>query len=88
MSMEIIYLRRFRKQLKKLQKHQKYAVADAIILFGKDPFDPRLKNHALKGDMKGQRSISAGFDLRIVFEEHDGYTVVIMIEVGGHEDVY
>ncbi len=88
MSMEIIYLRRFRKQLKKLQKHEKLAVADAIILFGKDPFHASLKNHPLKGGMKGQRSMSAGFDLRIIFEEHEGYTVVVMIAVGSHEEVY
>lgn len=88
MSMEIIYLRRFRKQLAKLQKKQKLAVADAIILFGKNPFDPKLRNHALKGDMIGRRSFSAGFDLRLIFEERNGYAVVIMLEVGSHEDVY
>lgn len=38
--------------------------------------------------MKGQRSISARFDLRIIFEECDGYAVVIMIAVGNHEEVY
>ncbi len=88
MSMKIVYLRRFRKQLKKLQKHQKLAVADVIILFGKNPFDPKLRNHALKGDMSGRRSISAGFDLRLIFEEHDGYAVVIMLAVGSHDEVY
>lgn len=88
MTQKIIYLRRFDKQLAKLQKPQKLAVADAIVLFGKNPFDPVLKNHKLKGNMQGRRSFSAGFDLRIIFEERDGYTVVIMIAVGRHEDVY
>lgn len=38
--------------------------------------------------MKGGCSLSAGFDLRIIFEERDGYAVVIMIAVGTHEEVY
>lgn len=88
MKMKILYRRRFQKQLAKLQRHQKMAVADAIILFGGNPFDPKLKNHALKGDMLGRRSILAAFDLRIVFEEHDGYALVIMLAVGSHEEVY
>jgi len=88
MTMEVRYARRFQKQLAKLQKHEKIAVADTIVAFGKNPFDPKLKNHALKGTMKGKRSLSAGFDLRIIFEEHDGYTVVIMVAVGTHQKVY
>lgn len=88
MIQRIIYLRRFNKQLAKLQKYQQLQIADVIVLFGKNPFDPVLKNHKLKGDMKGRRSISAGFDLRIIYEERDGHTVVIMIAVGTHEEIY
>ena len=86
--MKIIYQKRFIKQLEKLQKHQKFAVIDAIDLFRHHPHDAALKNHPLKGEMKSKRSISAGFDLRIIFEEHDGYSIVIMIEVGSHNEVY
>ena len=88
MKMKILYRRRFQKQLAKLQNRQKAAVADTIILFGKNPFDPTLRNHALKGSMLGRRSIAVGFDLRIIFEEKDGYAVVVMLEVGPHETVY
>ena len=86
--MKIIYQKRFQKQLQKLQKHQKFAVADAIDLFQANPHDPLLKNHPLQGVMKGRRSLVAGFDLRIIFEEHDGYAIVLMIAVGTHGEVY
>ena len=86
--MRIIYQKRFQKQQKKLQKHLKISVADAIDLFQENPHDPLLKNHLLQGMMKGKRSLSAGFDLRIIFEERNGYAIVLMIAVGTHGDVY
>lgn len=63
-------------------------VDKAILIFRKNPFDPRLSNHGLKGVMHGKRSIAATDDLRIIFEEFDGYTVVILLKVGGHGKVY
>lgn len=86
--MQIKYHHRFLKQLDKLQKHQKVAVKDAIDTFRKDPFDHSLKNHSLKGSMKGIRALSAGFDLRIIFQETQGYTFILFLAVGTHDDVY
>ncbi len=86
--MKIYYQKRFVKQMEKLQRYEKVAVTDAIDLFRHHPFDPSLKNHPLKGPMRGASAISAGFDLRIIFEQHDRYTLVIMLAVGSHEEVY
>jgi addiction module RelE/StbE family toxin len=86
--MKIIYQKRFQKQLQKLQKYQKVSVADTIDLFCRNPHDASLKNHALQGAMKGMRSLTAGFDLRIIFEERDGYAIIVMIAVGTHQEVY
>lgn len=86
--MKIIYRKPFLKQFNKLERRKQEAVNEALDLFRKDPFDLSLRNHALKGEMSNRRSMSAGFDLRIIFEERDGYAVVIMIAVGKHEEVY
>ena len=86
--MKIQFHRQFRKQYKKLPKQSRKQVNDALEIFRKNPFDPSLENHPLSGTMKGQRAISAGFDLRIIFQEKDGYAVVLMIAVGTHEQVY
>ena len=86
--MNIHYHKRFVKQMEKLRKHEKVSVTDAIDLFRTHPFDPSLKNHALKGPMKGARAISAGFDLRIIFEQQGDYALVLMLAVGTHEDMY
>jgi mRNA-degrading endonuclease YafQ of YafQ-DinJ toxin-antitoxin module len=86
--MIIYFTKSFSKKYWRLPEVTRKRVDNAIGIFRKNPLDPILRNHPLKGDMKGRRSLSAGFDLRLIFEERDGYTVVIMIAVGKHEEVY
>lgn len=44
----------------------------------------------LKLDTKrrGKRSFSVTGDMRIIFEEHENYTMVLMLDVGTHNQVY
>jgi addiction module RelE/StbE family toxin len=86
--MKIIYRKRFDKQYRKLSPKLKHAVADVIEIFIDDPSDVRIDNHPLKGKMKGKPAIAVMFDLRIVFEQHDNYAIVVMLEVGTHNQVY
>ena len=86
--MKIVYHKKFLKSFNKLERQKQQAVTVTVDTFRLNPFNPALRNHSLKGGMKGQRSLSAGFDLRIIFEESDGYAVVIMIAVGTHGEVY
>lgn len=86
--MKIIYRKRFIRQFKKLPRKHQESVNGAIDLFQSNPFDESLHNHPLRGNLKGKRSISAGFDLRIVFKEEEDYSVVLMLKVGSHEEVY
>ena len=86
--MEIRFKKSFVKQYGKLQKSQQGRVDRALETFEKNPRDPILKNHALLGVLKGKRSISAGFDLRVVFAVERDYLVVLMLGVGTHNQVY
>lgn len=86
--MQIYFKQRFIKQYRNLRKNDKIRVDQTLELFEKNPIDPKLKNHALQGKLLGKRSISAGFDLRIVFESQSNYLVVIMLGVGTHNQVY
>jgi mRNA-degrading endonuclease YafQ of YafQ-DinJ toxin-antitoxin module len=47
-------------------------VETALRLFMDQPFHSRLKNHALSGHLQGLRAISAGYDLRIIYESEGG----------------
>ena len=86
--MNILFSRPMAKLYGRLSKEQREHVDAAIALFRQNPFAPKLYNHALQGKMAGKRSLSAGYDLRIIFVERDGYAVVIMLDVGKHDDVY
>ncbi len=86
--MKITYHKKFLKQFDTLERRQQEAVHAAIEKFRHSPFDAVLRNHPLKGTMKDKRSISASFDLRLIFVERDGYAVVLMLAVGSHQDVY
>ena len=59
-----------------------------IEIFQKDPCHPTLKNHKLKGKFKDRRAISAGGDIRLIFEEYENYTLVLFLSVGSHNQVY
>ncbi len=67
--MEIIYHKNFDKAFVKLTPKQQVKVDETINIFRQNPHDSRLKNHALHGNNMGKRAISAGGDLRLVFEE-------------------
>ncbi len=86
--MKIVFRRRYLKDYAKLTAHDRGRVDRALARFRFDPHAPELKNHGLQGKLAGKRAISAGYDLRIVFEERDGYAVVLLLKVGGHDKAY
>ncbi|TSC60683.1 MAG: hypothetical protein Greene041662_169 [Candidatus Peregrinibacteria bacterium Greene0416_62] len=86
--MQVFYAKSFHRAYRKLSaEHQKH-VGIVIQIFLHSPFDPRLHNHKLAGSKRGLRAISAGYDLRILYEEREGHAVIFMITVGRHDEVY
>jgi len=86
--MEIVFTDNFNKKYKKLSNGLKAKIDGVLERFVKDPFGASLLNHGLQGRLKGFRSIKAGIDLRIIFKEEKGYAVVLIIDLGKHDDVY
>lgn len=86
--MKIIYKKRFDKSFQKIGLRLQNKIIETIQKFQKNPLDPILKNHELKGSMTGKRAISVTGDVRIIFEEYDNYMLVIMLDVGTHNQVY
>ena len=87
-EMIIKHHKKFKKQYLKLNVKLQKKVDTAIAKFIYNPFDPTLNNHALKGLLKNRRSIDATGDYRIQFKEYKSYTLVLMIEVGTHSQLY
>ncbi len=90
--MKIVFKNRFIKQYQHLKEGEKKRIDRALLLFEQNPYDPRLRNHPLQksGKIKdiGLRAIAAGGDLRLVFQEHEKYTLVLFLAVGSHNQVY
>ena len=85
--MKIFFDKKFDKKFVKLRKWEKQKTKEAIKRFRKNPFDPRLRNHTLRGKLLGLRSISAAFDIRLIFKEKENYVEVLFLTLGSHEDV-
>lgn len=86
--MNVKYSDKYLKNYSKLQAWQRLKVDEAIMKFIQNPFDASLKNHKLHGILKSKRAISAGNNLRIIFEERQNYTIVIFLQTGTHNQVY
>lgn len=86
--MIIDYSKAFEKHYEKLNIKIQDKIDEAIERFHGNPHDPTLRSHPLKGSMSGKRAFSAGGDLRIIFQEYDDYTLVLMLDVGSHNQVY
>jgi addiction module RelE/StbE family toxin len=86
--MKIIFHKDFLKAYARLGKIDRKAVDNTIQIFQQNQNDSKLNNHALKGKHGGVRSLSVKFDLRILFIEQQNYSIVIMLEVGTHSQLY
>lgn len=86
--MDVVLHKNFEKSFAKLSPKQKEKVKITIIIFKRDPHDERLNNHALHGKESAKRAISAGGDLRLIFEQENNYQRVTFYRVGTHNQVY
>jgi addiction module RelE/StbE family toxin len=86
--MLIKFHRFFEKNFKKLPEQLKKKTLLSINKFSKNPHDSKLRNHGLKGKLQGKRAFWVTGDVRVVFEQFDNYVLVIMLDVGTHNQVY
>ena len=77
----------FEKQFAKLPKKRRDKAIDTIDLFLDEPMESSLRNHALKAEWSGYRSISAGGDFRLHFKMIDQSTV-LFVAIGTHNQLY
>lgn len=86
--MKIKYHKKFEKRFKKLPSSLKDKVVSAIKKFTNNPSYKTLENHPLTGKLRGKRAFKVTGNYRVVFEEHDDYVLVVMLDVGTHPQVY
>lgn len=59
--------RKFNDYKKKLSKKERQKLKEKIEIFKKNPFDPKLKTHKLKGRLKDYWVFSINYSDRILF---------------------
>jgi len=85
--MEIIYSSKFAREYKKLPNNIKDIAEEQETVFRKDPFNPILKTHKLKGKLGGFFSFSIGYRYRIIFEFSKDKNTIYFLSAGDH-DIY
>lgn len=78
----------FEKQFKKFSPALRAKTQATIAKFIRNPNDPRLRNHALKGALTGKRAFWVTGDVRVIFEVYGDYVLVILLAVGTHSQMY
>lgn len=86
--MELHFKKGFTKSYSKLSAQEQLKVDEALVDFQENVDQPHLRNHALKGKMKGQRAFSAGHDLRVIYREEGDHAIVYLLKTGTHNQVY
>jgi len=61
---------------------------ETLELFVNNPFDTRLKTHKLTGKLKGLWALSVDYDCRLVFKFIKENDVILLIDIGTHDEVY
>ena len=60
---------------------------DAMELFSKNPFNPRLRTHKLTGKLEGLWAFSVDYDYRVIFKFMNE-DEILLIDIGAHDEVY
>ncbi len=80
------FKRVYRKKVKK-DAELKDRFWEAAEIFAKDPFNSRLRTHKLTGKLEGLWAFSVSFDCRVIFK-FSSMTEILLIDIGGHDEVY
>ena len=90
MIKNVTYSNNFKKSYKKViakNKKLKSSFEKKWNLFIIDPEASSLRNHELKGNLKGLKSISIEYNIRLIYKEVSKDTIIIY-DIGTHDDVY
>ena len=80
----------FIRQRKKAPLETKIAFREALALFIEDQFHPHLRNHSLKRELVGYRSIDVTEDWRALFKitKTNKQEIVTFHKIGIHKELY
>jgi addiction module RelE/StbE family toxin len=84
--MQIDFHRKFKKMYKKQSNKVQIKFKTQLNLFIIDPFDKKLNNHALGGNLKKYRTIDVTGDIRAWYEPCKDK--IVFVKIGSHAELY
>lgn len=92
---KLVLSKSFEKSYKKFTDKKpflKSGIANSILQLEDDAFATELKTHKLSGVLFGYYACSCGYDCRIIFSVEKSLTtkgeVIVLIDIGTHDEVY
>ena len=92
---KLVLTSRFKRSLRKFIKHDQNLQArieETLRQMEIDLFAANLATHQLKGEFYGLRACSCGYGCRIIFsiekDDETGEEIVVLLNIGSHDDVY
>ena len=92
---QLVITARFRRAYRKLTKRNSLLqehIDDVLRQMQADVFAPALGTHKLGGALWGLWASSYGYDCRVVFslenDEESGREVILLLDIGAHDEVY
>lgn len=77
--MIVLFHNSFDKDYQQLRKSEQERFKTRLTIFIKNPSDPQLGNHMLKGRYEGYRSINIGGDLRALYKTLNINTIIFVL---------
>ena len=82
----------YRKAYKRVSRQQGFdqKLLDEIIdtLSRDEALDPRYQDHQLTGELGNARECHLKHNLLLAYEKHDDILVLLLIDIGTHDDVF
>jgi addiction module RelE/StbE family toxin len=90
---KLLLSKSFEKAFHKFSKNhpqRKSSIEQTLLLMEQDVFSYQLRTHKLSGNLFSLLACSCGYDCRIVFsiEKENDKEVILLIDIGTHDDVY
>lgn len=83
-NIKLLKTKDFEKSFEKLPPKIQALAVKKIFLFRNNPFNPSLKTHKLKGELKNYHSFSINYQYRVLFE-FLSRNKALFYDIGTHE---
>lgn len=89
---EVVYSKRFAKNLRHLRKSGSFNEAKLEVILNRLknnlPLDPKYKDHSLNGDMKSFRECHVENDLLLIYQKNEILFVLLAANIGSHSELF